>query len=64
MTLFYGFLCFSPIIISIIVFKILDKKEFDESVEIYQLSWDQRVKFAHLKYPKSNDGIWEWNNEK
>lgn len=48
----------------ILVNRVLERKEFEESVDIYQLPYDLRSSVAHLKHPETNDGIWEWNREK
>ena len=50
--------------LSIFVSMVLERKEFEESVDIYQLSYNLRSSVAHLKHPETNDGIWEWNREK
>jgi hypothetical protein len=48
------------ILFSMIVSNYLEQREFCQSVEIYQLDWDTRITVAKLKYPETNDGIWEW----
>jgi hypothetical protein len=46
-----------------ILFKHFEDAEFAESVAIYQLPYSERVKIAHLKYPETNNGIWELNDK-
>ena len=46
-----------------VLFKHFEDKEWKESVEVYNLPLNLRPVVGHLKYPGSNDGIWEYNDK-